>query len=180
MSAPTSFGLQASSPFGSPFFIVPVMSQSCTHAQAQIQFSCIACSPKEFLCLVLTSRYQDQILLNHVACQICLPLPGFWFSTHKCGASSSPRPTTWICKLVPGICSMCHGCYGWRWRRKNLGPWAQKATDALPLEGLILPTSLGAVGSVNILISPILCATCDQLPLSMWELADMMIELLKL
>ena len=96
MSAPTSFGLQASSPFGSPFFIVPVMSQSCTHAQAQIQFSCIACSPKEFLCLVLTLRYQDQILLNHVACQICLPLPGFWFSTHKCGASSSPRPTTWI------------------------------------------------------------------------------------
>lgn len=80
------------------FYIVPVMSQSCTHAQAQIQFSCIACSPKEFLCLVFNLKIpRPTYSFDHVACQICLTLPGFWLSTHKCGASNSPRPTTWIC-----------------------------------------------------------------------------------
>ena len=38
-------------------------------------------------------------------------------------------------------------------------PLGAKVTNALPLEGLILPTSLGDVGSVNILISPILCVS---------------------
>lgn len=136
---------------------------------------------KSFFVLFLTLRYQDQhILLNHVACQI-------WhyqvFGCQLTRASSSPRPTTWSCHwfltFFPCAMDAMDGDGGGR-----ISAPGRKSDKCITFGGPHFANQPGRCWECEYIdFTYSMCiyvSHVTKLPLSMWELADMMIELLKL
>ena len=139
--------------------IVPVM-HTCTGTDT-VQLHCVF-PLKSFFVLFLALRYQHQpILLNYVVCQILIHM----FDTTRFLVFNSRNvepPIVQDQQVGVAIGSRHFFHVPWMpWMamaEEESGPLGEKS--CITLGGLILPKSVGDVGSVNIFISPILCVAC--------------------
>ena len=141
--------------------IVPGM-HTCTCTDT-VQLHCVF-PLKSFFVLFLALRYQHQhILLNYVVCQILIHM----FDTTRFLVFNSRHvepPIVQDQQVGVAIGSRHFFHVPWMpWMamaEEESRPLGEKSDRCITPGGLILPKSVGDVGSVHIFIPPILCVAC--------------------
>ena len=120
--------------------------------------------PKEFLCLVFslkipTPTYSFKLCGLSDTDTYVWHYQVFGLQLTTCGATNSPRPTGWSCHWFPAFFPCAMDAMDGDGGGRISAPGRKKWQMHYPW-GLILPKSVGDVGSVHIFIPPILCVAC--------------------